>query len=445
MVGELSSLQLAVESLTGVSALPCMIVEAAVTTIYTSWGGFHTSFITDNIQGMMVFILLIVCTIAMGAKTHIDRDLIDSSGLLKASKLGWQLIYILPVAIATNDVFLSGFWLRTFASRTDRDLFIGCAIATVIILIFLTVTGVAGLLAVWAGYTTPTADNSANAFYLLLVQLPSWVVGFVLVFIVFLSTATFDSFQSSMVSSISNDLFRNRLRLVWVRAIVIITLVPSIVVALKAPNILQIYLISDLISCAVVPSLLLGLWSKMYFLTGWEIVISGLGGILSVFIFGTIYFGNALEGAQLLILEQGLYVDDWSAFGAFVCAPGGGLVFCFLTLGVRLAICWVYSKATGAPFTALDKPAKVVFTDYLPQPTTTYGATDSGSIKAVDDGNSSTEGEPSKHVVEETISTAKPIGGPMGALVDNFFDFDSTTKYGRIKNIFFIPYSEKPK
>ena len=26
-------------------------------------------------------------------------------------------------------------------------------------------------------------------------------------------------------------------------------------------------------------------------------------------------FGNAYEGAHLLLLENGLYADDWSAFG----------------------------------------------------------------------------------------------------------------------------------
>lgn len=55
----------------------------------------------------MVVGLIIIGVITVGAKTHIDRDLVHSSGLLDASLLGWQLIYILPVAILTNDFFLS--------------------------------------------------------------------------------------------------------------------------------------------------------------------------------------------------------------------------------------------------------------------------------------------------------------------------------------------------
>ena len=64
----------------------------------------------------MVVGLIILAVIAIGAETHIDRALVDSSDLLGSSILGWQLIYILPVAVLTNDFFISGFWMRTFAS-----------------------------------------------------------------------------------------------------------------------------------------------------------------------------------------------------------------------------------------------------------------------------------------------------------------------------------------
>ncbi len=55
----------------------------------------------------MVVGLIILGVIAVGVETEINRSLIGPSGLTKASRLGWQLIYILPVAILTNDFFLS--------------------------------------------------------------------------------------------------------------------------------------------------------------------------------------------------------------------------------------------------------------------------------------------------------------------------------------------------
>lgn len=279
-------------------------------------GGFRISFITDNIQGAMVLGLIIVGVITVGVETHVDRNLVDSSGLLNASLLGWQLIYILPVAVLTNDFFISGFWMRTFASRTDRDLIIGTSIATFAVTVILLLVGVTGLLAAWSGaWPGSPPQEGSIAFFLLLQQLPAWVIGIVLVMVVSLSTAAFDSFQSAMVSTGSNDLFRNKLNLWWLRAAVVLVIFPVVVVALKSPDILQIYLISDLVSASSIPVLVIGLDDRFHWWHGFEVVIGGLGGLLTVFIFGAIYFGNAQDGANLLLLENGLYSNDWSVFG----------------------------------------------------------------------------------------------------------------------------------
>jgi hypothetical protein len=265
----------------------------------------------------MVLGLIILGVISVGVETHIDRSLIDQSNYLKPSLLGWQLIYILPVAILTNDFFLSGFWMRTFASRTDKDLWIGVSLATVGVLIILTLVGVAGLLAAWSGaYQLGDQETGALSLFLLLGQLPAWVVGVVLVMVISLSTAAFDSFQSAIVSTGSNDFFRNKLNIWLIRGFVVVLIFPVVVVALRSPNILQIFLISDLVSAAVVPCLVIGLSEKFYWYRGFDFVVGGLGGIFTVFLFGLVYYdGDAVLASKLLILEGGLYANDWSAFG----------------------------------------------------------------------------------------------------------------------------------
>jgi len=358
MVAELSALQQIINALTGLNGLPAVIVECAVTTAYTSLGGFKVSFITDNIQGVMVLGLIIIGCITVGVKTEIQHDLIEKSGYLNASLLGWQLVYILPVAILTNDFFISGFWMRTFAAKTDKDLYIGVGIATVAVAVILTVVGVAGLLAGWSGALGNPPEQSSIAFFLLLEQLPAWVVGIVLVMTVALSTAAFDSFQSAMVSSGSNDLFRNKLNFWYIRAAVVLIIFPVVVVAIKSPSVLQIYLISDLISASSIPVLVIGLSDRCYAWRGFEVVVGGLGGILSVFFFGLVYYnGDTRLAGNLLLLEQGLYGNDWSAFGAFVAAPVGGLLWAFAAFGFRLAVQWGLAKRRGTRFDALDKPA----------------------------------------------------------------------------------------
>lgn len=359
MVAELSALQQIINSLTGLNGLPPVIVQCAVTTIYTSLGGFKVSFITDNIQGAMVVGLIIIGCITVGVETEIQHDLIEKSGYLNASLLGWQLMYILPEAILTNDFFLSGFWMRTFAAKTDKDLWIGVSLATGAVAVILTLVGAAGLLAGWSGALGDPPEQSSIAFFLLLEQLPAWVVGIVLVMVVCLSTAAFDSFQSSMVSTGSNDIFRNRLNFWYIRAAVVLLIFPVVVVALKSPNILQIYLISDLISASSIPVLVIGLNDRAYAWRGFEVVVGGLGGLFSVFLFGLVYYdGDASSAGSLLLLEQGLYGNDWSAFGAFVAAPVGGLLWAAAAFGGRLGVQWFLARLRGSPFTALDKPPR---------------------------------------------------------------------------------------
>lgn len=162
-----------------------------------------------------------------------------------------------------------------------------------------------------------------------------------------------------MISSASNDLFRNKLGIWYIRAAVALVCIPVVVIALKAPSILQIYLISDLVSASTIPVLLIGLSRKAYWWRGFDVVVGGLGGILCVFIFGTIYYGTALEGGKLILLENGLYMGDWGAFGAFVAAPVGGLLFGFGACILRISFLWVLAKVQGRRFDALDRPVEV--------------------------------------------------------------------------------------
>lgn len=377
MIGELSALRSAVETLTGLNALGAVIVECAVTTIYTSFGGFRVSFITDNFQGAVVLVLVIICAVAMGTKIDIDKSLIGPSHLLDANLLGWQLMYILPVAIITNDCFMSGFWLRTFASRTNKDLWIGTLIAAFVTFAICTLVGTTGFLAVWAEYLQVGDPNGYNAFYILLNTMPGWVVGFVLVFIICLSTCTFDSLQSAMVSTISNDLFRNKLKMIYVRGLVVLVMIPTVVLAVKvANNILQIYLIADLVSAAIIPSIFLGLSdSYFWFLEGVDVMVGGLGSLLGVFIFGTIYYGSAKEGGKLLLIWNGLYdSSDWGPFGAFVITFVGGVLFSLMFAGVRIGFWYIVSRVKGTPFTALDKTERTYHVPSIDD--TNYHATD---------------------------------------------------------------------
>ncbi|TGZ80453.1 hypothetical protein EX30DRAFT_359054 [Ascodesmis nigricans] len=354
MVAELSGVGQVINTLTGLDPLPVIIVEVVVTSIYTALGGFRVSFVTDNIQGTVIGILIIICSIAIGTSTSIDTSKIEPSGLTKPSLLGYQLIYILLIGIIFADMFLSNFWMRAFASKTDKDLWIGCTIASVTVFFILLLVGCTGFVAAWAGVWTPP-EYGGLAFFLLLEKLPSWVIGFVVVMVIALSCAVFDSLQSAMVSTASNDLFRNRFPLMAIRGMVVLVIIPVIILAIKAPSILTIFLISNIFACATMPPLLLGLSDVFYFLNGFDVIFGALGGLLSVWIFGTIYYGDAHEGAKLLILTGGLYASDWSVFGVFMVAPGGSLVFTAIGVLLRIVFRSGQSKFQGRRFDVFDR------------------------------------------------------------------------------------------
>ncbi|CRK38510.1 hypothetical protein BN1723_015330 [Verticillium longisporum] len=359
LTAELSAIGQVVTTLTGVNQLPVMLAQVAVTTIYTSLGGFKISFVTDNIQGGMVICLIVIAAATIGALTDIDTSLIRESGFLKPTLLGWQLLYILPVCILTNNFFLSNYWLRAFASKTDKDLWIGVSLATTVILCVLVLVGMTGCIAVWSGALPldEVATSGSVAFFILLDRLPSWVIGVVLVMVVTMSCSAFDTLQSAMVSSASNDLFRNRLNIWWIRAGILLIIIPAIVIALEAPSVLQIYLISDLVSACIVPVLCLGLSNKCYWWRGFEVIVGGLGGILTSFLFGVIYYdGDVHRAGNLLLISEGLYADDWSVFGVFVAAPVGSIVWGFAALACRLSFQYIQAKRSGRRFDALDRP-----------------------------------------------------------------------------------------
>ncbi|GMF41625.1 unnamed protein product [[Candida] boidinii] len=173
MVSELTAVGGAISAMTGLDPTPCVIVQCVVTSIYTALGGFKVSFVTDTFQGAFLMIFLVIGVIGYALNIEIDPQLKrETEGeLLGSNKLGWMLVYILFIAIVTNDCFLAGFWLRTFAAKTNKDLMIGTGIASVAICIICVLVGLPGILAVWTGDLTIGSEDGWNAFFILIADM----------------------------------------------------------------------------------------------------------------------------------------------------------------------------------------------------------------------------------------------------------------------------------
>ena len=288
MLSEISSIYQVIQSLTGFEGTEVLIpvvIEIIVTILYTAWGGFKTSLVTDTIQAAVFIILVIICTIAVGVNVEIDASLIQQNdSLLHQSQLGWQLLYILPVAILFNNYFLSSYWQRCYAAKTQKDLSIGCALAALLIFCLTFLVGFSGLIASWSnvypGPNNENEDQSSVVLFLLINKFcPPWISGFMLVLSITLSCAAYDTLQTALVATVSNDVFRNKINIWWIRLILVVNAAVIAPVATnKVNDVLILYLIADLVSAAVMPSMLLGFTDKLYFLNGFDVVVGGLGG-----------------------------------------------------------------------------------------------------------------------------------------------------------------------
>ncbi|CAG8827644.1 7227_t:CDS:2, partial [Racocetra persica] len=227
------------------------------------YGGFRSSLLTDKVQGWAITLLLIISAIGFGVTVKLDPGVVNSSPLLQSNKLGWQLLYIMPVAITFANLFHQGYWQRAFSSKNDHELVHSAIYGSLLLFPTLFLIGFTGIIAAWAGtWPGPDPENPVEpymSFFSLYTLLPDWVKGFVIVLAVSLSCSAYDTLQSAMVSTMSNDLFNNKLPLMVIRCLTLLFNIPAVILGSRNLDVLVVFLVGDLIAASIMPSILLGL------------------------------------------------------------------------------------------------------------------------------------------------------------------------------------------
>ncbi|PVV05356.1 hypothetical protein BB560_000137 [Smittium megazygosporum] len=361
-VGELTTIYSIYGTISDINPLIPVIILCAVTTTYSAFGGVLASFLTDGIQITLLVVLLTIASISIGLNVRIPQGAIQEVGLLKPTKLGWELFYILTAALMGSSMFHQGFWQRAFSAKTSKSLKTSCWIGATLVFVFFTLVGMTGVIAAWSGVWSLELDPyGGTAFFYLLGSMPKWLIGVVTVAVTCLSCCAMDTLTVALAGNLY-DLFRQKIGMAIIRVLIILIMVPVVVVAKKSPDVLSIFLLADLLACATVFPILLGLMSKFSRLTQVDVVVGGIAGILGVGVFGTIYLGNASEGWHLLLLPDGLYSTDGRVLGAFLTAPIASIVFALLSMLARFLI----YKLIGKKMPNYEKPSFEVseFPDY---------------------------------------------------------------------------------
>ncbi|KAJ2601218.1 hypothetical protein H4R99_003076 [Coemansia sp. RSA 1722] len=343
MVSELTTIYGVFQLLTPLHPLTPMIIICVITTIYTAFGGVFASLMTDAIQCVLIFVLIIIAVITVGVSVRPSKEDIERAGLVKPTKMGGELFVILTLAIAFSDMYHQGFWQRTFASRNDHDLRWATFFGFWLVFVVTALVGMAGPLAAWAGTWSPDSDvPGSSAFFTIIASMPGWVSGLTLVLTTSLSCCAIDTCQTAMFASLY-DLVEQKVSIWVVRIVVILLNIPVIFLAMRAPDILQVYLLADLLASATILPVLIGLIKRFNFVHWTDALVGCFGGIIAVGAFGQTYLGNRHDGWRLLLLDGGLYVNDERVLGTFCFAPLGSVVFTFFFSGLRMAI----SRALG--------------------------------------------------------------------------------------------------
>ncbi|KAK0565870.1 hypothetical protein OC861_003531 [Tilletia horrida] len=350
MITELNTYSSVVNLLGNVDGTIAALIVAISTTIYTAYGGFKASLWTDNVNAVVISVFLLMMVIAIGIKIDVDPQRVADSGLTKPSRLGGELWYILTVALLFSQMLNQGFWQRAFASKNNRTLYHSVLLATLPLFAICFLVGMAGPLVWWSDLNlfngpVPGGDDGSLAVFQILDTLPAWCSGIVIVLAGALSSSAYDTLQSAQISTIQNDVFLGKLNIWACRVILLALNVPSVILAVKNVDILEVFLIADLGAAAALPAPLLGLIPQLWWLNGFDVFVGACGGFFTVFLFGTAFYGgDAIKGGALISLPEGLYIEDYSVLGAFLAAPIGSVGWSFIAFGFRVAALWAGAK-----------------------------------------------------------------------------------------------------
>ncbi|KAJ1996521.1 hypothetical protein GGI04_005746 [Coemansia thaxteri] len=250
--------------------------------------------------------------------------------------MGGELFLILTLAIAFSNFLHQGFWQRTFASRNDRELRWATFFGFWLVFAVAALVGMTGPLAAWAGTWSAESDSpDSSAFFTIIASMSGWASGLTLVLTTSLSCCAIDTCQTAMFASLF-DLVEQKVNIWVVRATVILLNVPVIFLAMRVPDILQVYLLADLLASATILPILFGLVKRFNFIHWTDVLVGCFGGVIAVGAFGQVYLGNRHDGWRLLMLDGGLYVDDERVLGAFCFAPIGSVVFTLFFAAMRM-------------------------------------------------------------------------------------------------------------
>ncbi|KAK9762709.1 hypothetical protein K7432_011294 [Basidiobolus ranarum] len=297
------------ETVVGSNRIPIVLVIGCSTMIYTATGGLSVSIITDQIQGLfsIIFVTVMAIYIAATFRVPLSSELPPE---LAPNYLGYSAIAVMPISLTCSTIYNEAMWQRVWASADDKTLRTGALVSMVIVIVIIFFYGFCGFLAAWAGLTI---DNPNTVLFTLLGaggEAPTWIIVIVTVLAATMNQSAVDSLQNALVDNISSLLLRGR-SVWWSRLVVVLVNIPLIVVSLQGYQVMNLFLLANMVATCCAAPILLGLSRRLeHYVTTCSVIFGWILGFLSVLIFGYLKVGDVLGGLHYTFFE----VYDYPSF-----------------------------------------------------------------------------------------------------------------------------------
>eukprot|EP00201_Polytomella_parva_P018345 CAMPEP_0175050242 /NCGR_PEP_ID=MMETSP0052_2-20121109/7157_1 /TAXON_ID=51329 ORGANISM="Polytomella parva, Strain SAG 63-3" /NCGR_SAMPLE_ID=MMETSP0052_2 /ASSEMBLY_ACC=CAM_ASM_000194 /LENGTH=612 /DNA_ID=CAMNT_0016314437 /DNA_START=29 /DNA_END=1867 /DNA_ORIENTATION=- len=268
---------------------PIIITVGIITLCYTAYGGLYVSIITDQVQGVLTILLVIILSIYTAVKFRPPRCASSDDWYnyadpplapcmpsripdqLRPNKLGYSAIYSMPCSLLAATIFSESLWQKVWASKDRKALIFGGAMSSLGVTVVVFLFGLGGWLAAWGGYVNGNYTNMNLLLFQVFASeqtdnleessahVRSWVGVITVMVAAVMNESAIDSYQNGLTAAFTQHFFPKQSTF-FARWCVIAINVPLMIISFQGYPILALYVLSNMLTtCGFIP-LLLGLW-----------------------------------------------------------------------------------------------------------------------------------------------------------------------------------------
>ena len=293
LCAELTGISSAANLIGGMPNWITALIIGLCASTYVVVGGIKASILTDKYQFRFILPLIIIGVLAIYFNSSVTKEFnnLDHNLISFSNWTGGKFGLTLMIAILSANMFHQGLWQRIYSVTDNKSLIKSFSISGIIVIPVVFIFGFIGILAVGID----TASNPSIALFDTIMKIsPQWVIMVFLVLAVMLVASSLDTLFNSISSIIGTDLkdflskdSNSPFTISLSKAVKItpyLCLIPAVIIASQGYSVLYLFLIADMVCCAILFPVFFGLYSSKF--NGNDAVISMITGL----ILGTLLF-----------------------------------------------------------------------------------------------------------------------------------------------------------